>query len=56
LLEKILYKDNMNEVFERVKKNKGSHGIDGLTTDELLPYLKENGAELRHKTHYLLDG
>jgi group II intron reverse transcriptase/maturase len=47
LLEKILHKDNMNEAFKRVVKNKGSHGIDGLTTDELLVYLKENGANLR---------
>jgi len=47
LLEKILHRDNMNEAFKRVVKNKGSHGIDGLTTDELLSYLKENGADLR---------
>jgi len=53
LLEKILHRGNMNEAFKRVKKNKGSHGIDGLTTDELLSYLKENGAELRQS---LLDG
>nr|WP_242631685.1 group II intron reverse transcriptase/maturase [Sedimentibacter sp. zth1] len=53
LLERILHRDNMNEAFKRVKKNKGSHGIDGLTTDELLSYLKEKGAELRQ---LLLDG
>ncbi len=53
LLEKILHRDNMNEAFKRVVKNKGSHGIDGLTTDELLSYLKENGANLRQS---LLDG
>ena len=53
LLEKILYKDNMNEAFKKVVKNKGSHGIDGLTTDELLVYLKENGSNLKQS---LLDG
>lgn len=53
LLEKILHRDNMNEAFRRVKKNKGSHGIDGITTDELLSYLKENGANLRQR---LLEG
>jgi len=47
LLEKILDKDNMNIAFKRVKKNKGSHGIDRLTIDELLEYLKEHGAELK---------
>ena len=53
LLEKILHRDNMNEAFKKVVKNKGSHGIDGLTTDELLSYLKENGANLRQS---LLNG
>jgi len=47
LLEKILDRNNMNEAFKRVKKNKGSHGIDKLTVDELLMYLNEHGAELR---------
>lgn len=47
LLEKILDRENMNLAFKRVKKNKGSHGIDKLTTDELLEYLRENGAKLR---------
>lgn len=53
LLEKILDRDNMNEAFKRVKKNKGSHGIDGLTIDELLMYLKENGGDIRQS---LLEG
>ena len=53
LLEKILHRDNMNEAFKKVVKNKGSHGIDGLTTDELLSYLKENGANIRQT---LFDG
>lgn len=46
ILEKILDKENMNLAFKRVKKNKGSHGIDKLTIDELLEYLKEHGAQL----------
>lgn len=47
LMEKILDRDNMNEAFKRVKKNKGSHGIDGLTINELQEYLREHGEELR---------
>lgn len=47
LLEQILSKDNMNKAYKRVKANKGSHGIDGMTVDELLQYLKEHGQELR---------
>ena len=42
LLEAILGRDNMNKAFKRVRSNKGTHGIDGMTVDELLQYLKEN--------------
>ncbi len=47
LMEKILDRNNMNEAFKKVKKNKGSHGIDGITVDELQQYLRENGDQLR---------
>lgn len=53
LLEKILDRNNMNEAFKRVKENKGSHGIDKLTVDELLMYLQEHGAKLKQE---ILDG
>jgi len=47
ILESILERQNLNEAFTRVKKNKGSHGIDKMTVDELQQYLLEHGAELR---------
>ena len=47
LLEEILDRDNMNRAFKRVKTNKGSHGIDGMTVDELLPFLRENGDQIK---------
>ena len=53
LLEQILSRDNMNNAYKRVKANKGSHGIDGMTVDELLQHLKEHGQELRQS---LLEG
>jgi len=46
LLEEILGRDNMNKAFKRVKSNKGKPGIDGMTVDELLPFLKENGDQI----------
>ena len=46
LLDKILDRNNMNEAYKRVKSNKGSHGIDGMTVDELLQFLKENGNQI----------
>ncbi|AZV55541.1 group II intron reverse transcriptase/maturase [Clostridium sp. AWRP] len=51
LLERILSRDNLNIAYKRVKANKGSHGIDGMTLDELLQYLKEHGQELRQSLH-----
>lgn len=47
LLEEILNRDNMNKAFKRVKSNKGSHGVDGMTVNELLPFLKENGDQIK---------
>ena len=42
LIEKIFHRNNLNEAFRRVKSNKGSAGVDGISTEELLEYLKEN--------------
>ena len=46
LLEAILYKDNFNRAYKRVKANKGKHGVDGMTVEEALPYLREHQKEL----------
>ena len=42
LLDLILRKDNLNKAYKKVKSNKGNGGIDGMSVDELLPYLREN--------------
>ena len=39
-------KDNLNNAYKQVKKNKGKGGIDGMQVDELLPFLKENQESL----------
>ncbi len=46
LLEEILSKDNLNLAFKKVVSNKGSAGVDGVTVEQLLGYLKENGGKL----------
>ena len=46
LFERILEPSNMNLAYKRVKANKGSHGVDGMTVDELLQFLKQNGKQL----------
>ncbi|MFE8704241.1 group II intron reverse transcriptase/maturase [Cytobacillus sp. FJAT-54145] len=42
LLDKILDRDNLNQAFKQVKKNKGAAGVDGMTVDELEGYLIMN--------------
>lgn len=49
--EKILYKDNLNRAYKRVKANKGAEGIDGMTVKEALVYLKEHGQELTDRIY-----
>jgi group II intron reverse transcriptase/maturase len=46
LFERILSRDNLNHAYKQVKKNKGSHGVDGMKVEHLLQYLKDNGEEL----------
>jgi len=53
LLEKVLDRENLNLAYKRVKKNGGSHGVDGMKVEELLPYLKQHGENLKQT---LLDG
>ena len=47
LLERIVDRENLNTAYKRVKANRGSHGVDEMTVDELLPYLKEHGQAIR---------
>ena len=51
LLEAILYKDNFNRAYKRVKANKGAPGIDGMTIEEALPYLREHQQELTDRIY-----
>jgi len=46
LLERILDRNNMNQAYKKVKSNKGAGGVDKMSVDELLPYLKENQEQL----------
>ena len=46
LLERILDRNNLNQAYLKVKRNGGSAGIDGMTVEEMPPYLKEHREEL----------
>jgi len=49
LMEKVLKRLNLQQALKRVKKNKGSPGIDGMTVDELPDYLRAHWDELREQ-------
>ena len=49
LLEKVLSKDNLNNAYKQVYKNKGASGVDGVTVEELFSYIKEHKEEILYK-------
>ena len=49
ILGKILNKDNLNRAYKRVKANKGAPGIDGMTIEAALLWLKEHNRELTER-------
>ena len=46
LMEQILHNDNLNKAYKKVKSNKGAGGVDGMSVDELLGFLKDNQEQL----------
>ena len=46
LLEKVLSKENLNNSYKQVYKNKGASGVDGVTTDELFAFIKKHKEEI----------
>ena len=46
LLERILSRGNLNNAYKRVRANKGAPGIDGMTVEDALPWLREHREEL----------
>ena len=46
LLKRIISRDNMNVAYQKVKSNRGTGGIDKMSVDELLPYLREHRLSL----------
>jgi len=53
LMKAMLEKDNMQAAYKRVVKNKGSPGVDKMTTEELGSYLKEYWLQIKNQ---LLEG
>src|SRR6266702_3074608 len=53
LMEEVCERENLKETLRRVKANKGSAGVDGMTVDEITGYLKQHWPAIREQ---LLNG
>jgi len=49
LMAKVCERQNLQAALKRVRKNKGSPGIDGMTVDELPGFLREHWPHLREQ-------
>lgn len=45
-LEAILERNNLNRAYKQVKANKGGPGVDGMTVEDLLDYLRAHAVEI----------
>src|SRR5919198_745903 len=52
-MEAVVERENLKKALAQVKRNKGASGIDGMTVNELAPYLKEHWPTTRAQ---LLEG
>lgn len=55
LLNQILNRNNLNQAFKKVRRNKGAAGVDGMTINELGEHLADNKEkillEIRNRTY-----
>jgi group II intron reverse transcriptase/maturase len=47
LMDRILERDNLIQALKRVERNKGSHGVDKMTVQNLRPYVIDHWQQLR---------
>lgn len=48
-MEEIVERENLKEALRRVKANKGSTGVDGMTVNQLGDYLKQHWPAIRER-------
>jgi RNA-directed DNA polymerase len=49
LMEAVVARENMFRAYEQVVSNKGAAGIDGMTVEQLKPYLQEHWAKIKEE-------
>ena len=52
-MEAVVERDNLRKALAQVRRNKGAPGVDGMTVDELAPYLRDHWPAIRTQ---LLEG
>ena len=53
LMEQVVCRENLLAAYQRVVRNKGAAGVDGMTVDQLWPHCQAHWARMREA---LLDG
>ena len=48
-MEEVLRRENLVTAYHRVRANKGAPGVDGMTVDDLKPYLKEHWPHIKEQ-------
>ena len=49
LMEQICQRENLSKALQRVRQNKGGPGIDGMTVNKLVGYLKKHWPQIREQ-------
>jgi len=49
LMERVVERENLKRALKRVRQNKGSPGVDGMRTDDLLDYLRGEWGRIRQE-------
>ncbi|MHC4067221.1 MAG: group II intron reverse transcriptase/maturase [Planctomycetota bacterium] len=53
LIDQVVSRKNLIRAYERVVRNQGAAGVDGMTVDDLMPYCREHWSRIREE---LLNG